>query len=172
MQLMMERVDFPNTLENTSQKGELYMNRTRQSTHMAAAGWPNKFFYLIQFTWGLSANILGLLVFLCCRKRFSSEPFCNSIVTWLPGDLGGLSLGIFIFLSAHSAHERRRLCIHEYGHTVQCLFLGPLYWLVIVIPSVIWFHFFAGYRKKHHTPYDALYCEHWATAWGKRWSRL
>ena len=64
------------------------------------------------------------------------------------------------------------LCVHEYGHTIQCLFLGPLYWLVIAIPSVIWCYCFANYRKKHRVSYEALYCERWATAWGKKWSAV
>ena len=137
---------------------------------IASAGWPRVIFYLFQFTWGSTVNLAGLLVFLCCRGRFHSEKFRNAIVTYLPGNRGGLSLGVFIFLSARSAQEANRLCAHEYGHTIQCLLLGPLYWVVIAIPSVIWYHFFAGYRKKRDIPYDALFCERWATAWGRKWS--
>ena len=137
---------------------------------IAAAGWPRALFYFIQFTWGLTVNLVGLLAFLCCRIRFSGIRFRNSIVTCLPGNHGGLSLGIFIFLSVPNVSENSGLCAHEYGHTVQCLFLGPLYWPVIALPSVIWRCFFSGYRKKHHIPYDSLYCERWATAWGKKWS--
>lgn len=153
-------------------KEALHVDREEHDTHKAigAAGWPRVLFYLLQFTWGLPVNIVGLLVFLCCRNRFRRERFCNSIVTHLPGDRGGLSLGIFIFLSIHDPYENRRLCIHEYGHTIQCLFLGPLYWIVVMIPSAIWYHFLAGYRKIHRIPYDAFYCERWATAWGKQWS--
>lgn len=133
-----------------------------------AAGWPRRAFYAVQFTWGLPVNLAGLLVSLCCRGC-RRERFQGSFVTYLPGDRGGLSLGVFIFLSVQDPGERRRLLAHEYGHTMQCLFLGPLYWLVVVIPSAVWYHFFAGHRRKHHLSYDALYCERWATAWGKRW---
>ena len=138
----------------------------------AAAGWPKIVFYLLQFTWGLTANLAGLFVFLCCRSRFRSKIFRNAIVTYLPGNRGGLSLGIFIFLSVRNTQEGSRLCAHEYGHTIQNLLLGPLYWLVIAIPSVIWYRFFAGYREKRGIPYDALFCERWATAWGGKWSGI
>lgn len=111
-------------------------------------------------------------MFLCCRGRTRCERFRNGVVTCLPGNRGGLSLGIFIFLSAEFANDRLGLCAHEYGHTIQCLFLGPLYWPVIAVPSVIWRLCFAGYRKKHGVSYDTLYCERWATAWGKRWSGI
>ena len=143
-------------------------------THKALAttGWPRIVFYILQFTWGSTVNLAGLLLFLCCHNRFRSSMFHNAIVIYLPGNRGGLSLGIFIFLSTCNTQESSRLCIHEYGHTIQNLLLGPLYWVVIAIPSVIWYHFFADYRKKRGIPYDALFCERWATAWGKKWSRI
>ena len=131
-------------------KGAPHMNRPT-----AAVNWPRILFYIFQFTWGLPVNLIGLLVFLCC-KRFRHEKFCNSIVTYLPGNRGGLLPGIFIFLSTQNTSDRRRLCVHEYGHTIQCLFLGPLYWLVIAFPSVVWCHLFAGFRRKHQISYDAL----------------
>ena len=143
-------------------------------THRAIASnrWPRIMFYFLQFTWGLTVNLAGLLVFLCCRRQFPGKMFRNAVVTGLPGNRGGLSLGIFIFLSVQDTRESGRLCAHEYGHTVQCLFLGPLYWIVVAIPSVIWYHCFAGYRKRHRIPYDTLFCERWATAWGRKWSGL
>ena len=141
-------------------------------THKAIAtvGWPRILFYLLQFTWGLTINLAGLLVFLFCYSRFHGKKFHNAIVTYLPGNRGGLSLGIFIFLSVRDTQEINRICAHEYGHTIQCLLLGPLYWVVVAIPSVIWYHLFADYRKKRGVSYDALFCERWATAWGKKWS--
>ena len=146
------------------------MDNAETHKAIAAAGWPKIIFYLLQFTWGSTANLAGLLVFLFCRIRFHSKMFHNAIVTYLPGNREGLSLGIFIFLSVRDTQEINRICAHEYGHTIQCLLLGPLYWVVVAIPSVIWYHFFAGYRKKCGVPYDALFCERWATAWGKKWS--
>lgn len=139
-----------------------------QRRAIAAAGWPRAGFYLLQFTWGLPVNLAGLLVSLCCRPS-RRERFLNSVVTYLPEGRGGLSLGIFLFLGGQ---ESPALRVHEYGHTIQCLFLAPLYWAVVVIPSAIWYHCFAGYRQKRRVPYDALYCERWATAWGKRWSGM
>ena len=145
------------------------MDNADTNKAIANAGWPRIVFYFLQFTWGSTVNLAGLLVFLCCRKRSRSKMFRSAIVTYLPGNRGGLSLGIFIFLSVRDTQEDNRLCAHEYGHTIQCLLLGPLYWVVVAIPSVVWYHFFAGYRRKHGIPYDALFCERWATAWGRKW---
>lgn len=146
------------------------MNRIGRSTRGAvvAAGWRRAVFYLLQFTWGLSANLAGLLVFLCCRPS-RRERFRNGVVSYLPGRWGGLSLGVFLFLGER---EDPGLRVHEYGHTIQCLVLGPLYWPAVVIPSAVWYHCFARYRRRHGVPYDALYCERWATAWGRRWSGM
>lgn len=134
---------------------------------IAAAGWPRVWFYIVQFTWGLPVNLAGLLLFLCC-KRARHEKFCNSVVSYLPGNRGGLSLGIFIFLSTQA--PPRRLFAHEYGHTIQYLFLGPLYWPVVALPSAVWYLLLSGLRRRRQLPYDTLYCERWATAWGKKWS--
>lgn len=60
----------------------------------------------------------------------------------------------------------QKLLAHEYGHTIQSLLLGPLYLLVIGIPSVIWFHI--------HTPskgsYYSFYPERMANALVRRFT--
>ena len=117
------------------------MQKIECAAGRAAAGWSRALFYLIQFTWGLPVNLVGLAVFLCCRGRCPVN-----------------------------ADEHPALWAHEYGHTIQCLLLGPLYWPVVALPSLIWCHCFAGWRSRRGLPYDALYCERWATAWGRRWS--
>ena len=47
---------------------------------IAAVGWLRICFYLLQFTWGLPVNLIGLIVFLCCRKRFPSERFTTALL--------------------------------------------------------------------------------------------
>ena len=132
-----------------------------------SARWPGALlFYAVQFTWGLPVNLVGFIVFLCCRGARRGV-YRRSVVSFLPGGRGGLSLGVFTFVSAQDG-DVLRLCSHEYGHTLQCLLLGPLYWPLIVLPSAVWYHLFGGFRKRRGIPYDWLYCERWATAWGKR----
>ena len=130
-------------------------------------------FYLVQWTWGLTVNLAGLLAHLFVRRKGRTERFQKAIITFLPWNFGGLSLGLFIFMADHK-NERwtYNTRIHEYGHTFQCLLLGPLYWLVIALPSAIWCNCFQAYRKKHQVSYYVLYCEKWANAWGERFSGL
>mgnify|MGYP001039820569 FL=1 len=133
-------------------------------------------FYTVQWTWGLTVNLIGAVVFWFCTKikHRSWQRFGYAKIVYLPWNSGGLSLGLFIFMKAN--HKSKKWTyntrIHEYGHTWQCLLLGPLYWLVIALPSAIWCNCFEGWRKKHNISYYKLYCEKWANAWGQKFSGM
>ena len=133
-------------------------------------------FYLIQWTWGLPVNLVGGTVFLICTKIKGRrwQKFGYSRIVYLPWNSGGLSLGLFIFMKDNHKSEKwtYNTRIHEYGHTWQCLLLGPIYYIVIALPSAIWCNFFEGYRKKNNVSYYWLYCESWANAWGQKFSKM
>ncbi len=145
-----------------------------------AKGWKRSLkaflFYLVQWTWCLPVNIVGGIAYLICTKikGYRWQHFGYARIVYMPWNAGGLSMGLFIFMKDQHkdkkwTHDTR---IHEYGHTWQCLLLGPLYYIVIAIPSVIWCNAFAGYRKKNNIPYGKLYCEGWANAWGQKFSKM
>lgn len=139
----------------------------------AEKGLARILFYLIQFTWALPVNIIGLTAYLILCRKFRHIRFHNAFITFVPGNWGGVSLGLFIFMAEGRNPEwERNTRIHEYGHTIQALLLGVLYWLVIAIPSFIWCNFppLVKYRKKNNVSYYKLYCEAWANAWGQKWS--
>jgi hypothetical protein len=46
----------------------------------------------------------------------------------------GVSLGRYIFVSTH---YQKPTVMHEYGHSIQSLWLGPLYLVFIGIPSLL-----------------------------------
>ncbi len=133
-------------------------------------------FYLVQWTWGLSVNLVGWIAFIICTKvkGYRWQHFGYSKIVYIPWNQGGLSLGLFIFMKDNHKNKKwtYNTRIHEYGHTWQCLLLGPLYWLVIALPSVIWCNCFASYRKKNNVPYSAVYCESWANSWGQKGSGM
>ena len=60
-----------------------------------------------------------------------------------------------------------RLLVHEYGHTVQSLLLGPLYLIVIGIPSVLWGFLGSKKRRDDQIPYGAFFTERWANSLGE-----
>ncbi len=145
--------------------------RGAKDRSLAAKGFSRFFFYLVQWTWGLPVNLIGGIVYLCFYKKNRHERYKNAFITYVPGNFGGLSLGLFIFMAEGRPEGwTNNTKIHEYGHTIQCLLLGPLYWFVIGAPSAIWCNFFVNYRKKRNISYYKLYCESWANVWGQRWS--
>lgn len=74
---------------------------------------------------------------------------------------GSVTLGPYIFLSPRATDTTVR---HEWGHTRQSLLLGPLYFIVIGIPSIIW----AAIHKTiaPNKPYDWFYTESTANKLG------
>ena len=131
----------------------------------------------VQWTWGIIQSAVGLLLFLVfVRNRHFF--FRTSVVTsWkIPYSLG---CGMFIFLNdtnldAYSDQLNDKMTydtlVHEYGHNLQSIILGPLFFPVIAIPSLIWASvpYFQRLRKRKKLPYYWLYCEKWANMLGDK----
>lgn len=79
--------------------------------------------------------------------------------------LGGISLGDFIILNEDYRNYTGNMERHEYGHSRQSRMLGPLYLLVIGLPSLLWATFYP-IKKKGHEGYDRFYTERWANKLG------
>jgi len=83
---------------------------------------------------------------------------------------GGIALGLFIFTTCEIEKEqisKNRLIQHEYGHVLQSALLGPLFLLIVGLPSLIWAQLFSGWRKKHNKDYFSFYTESWADKMGQ-----
>lgn len=137
-------------------------------------------FILVQLTWGFLQSFLGFLLFLLnirCRHHL----YHGAVVTeWRPRS--SVSLGLFVFCSddPHFAEPNglsredaaSRLLVHEYGHTIQSLVLGPLYLFIIGIPSVTWAFLpvFRKMRREKGIPYSRAYCEASANRLGEKYT--
>lgn len=87
------------------------------------------------YLWQLPQNLLGLLVILITGAFKAKDGRY-----WVTGIGGfGVSLGTYIiFGDMNGRYEPLENSIkHEQGHQKQSLYLGPLYLLVIGLPSVI-----------------------------------
>lgn len=63
-----------------------------------------------------------------------------------------------------------RLLVHEYGHTIQSLIFGPLYLIVMGIPSTLW-GFLPSLNKKRKNEkisYFSFFTERWANYLGEK----
>ena len=138
------------------------------------------FLYVLwQCTWGILQTALGLIVFLLHlgdRHFF----YHGAIITQWQGK-SSVSLGLFVFVTAepffynklkrtHTLPElSARLLVHEYGHTIQSLMLGPAYLIVIGIPSSLW-GFLPHLQRKRKTQqlsYFTFFTERWANRLGE-----
>ena len=137
-------------------------------------------YIVLQCSWGILQTIAGAVIFLLNIRR-EHHFFCGCIVTsWKPKS--SLSLGEFIFVSDdplfyYSAEKERlsredfytQIKVHEYGHTIQSLILGPLYLLVVGITSIIWatLPYFVKKREKNGISYFAVFPENQANRLGE-----
>lgn len=132
-------------------------------------------YWLIQLTWGIITTVLGFLLAFILRL-FDCPMYKNGYgyITTVGGNWGGLSLGPFAFCGRYEdknstcynldwfEHTRR----HEFGHSLQVLFLGPLWLFVVAIPSAIryWYHRLTP--NKQHKGYNDVWFEGTASKWG------
>ena len=123
-------------------------------------------FTLVQLTWGLPQTLAGFILFLHWRhRRAVSRLYHGAVVTqWTAG--GGISLGLFVFISDKASAG---VTVHEYGHCIQSLMLGPLYLIAVGIPSYIWANLPALRKMRRETgrSYYSVYPENWANRLGE-----
>ena len=127
------------------------------------------FYTLLQCTWGILQTLAGAIVFLALirRKHFIYRG-CVATEWKRPQSL---SLGIFIFVSDKlEGRLREEIIIHEYGHTIQSVILGPLYFPVIGIPSAVWCMIPALEKRRINRgiSYYSFYPERWANHIAKK----
>lgn len=103
-------------------------------------------YIVLQCTWGVIQSVLGLIVFLLYIKGEHFNYHGSLVTVWK--NKSSLSLGMFVFVeekpffpdssfpvNSNNKNSFKKLLVHEYGHTVQSLILGPLYLPIIGIPS-------------------------------------
>lgn len=118
----------------------------------------------LQWSWGVLQTAAGLAVFLLHARQRHFFYHGALVTVWEKN--AGVSLGWFVFTAA----EPNGLLVHEYGHTVQSLILGPLYLIVVGIPSAVWGNlpYFRRKRKERNIPYTAFFTEEWADRLGEK----
>ncbi len=121
---------------------------------------------ILQILWGLPQTLLGFAVFLRLRKAPHFWYHGAVVTEWKKRT--GLSLGLFLFVP--EGKTGKDFLVHEYGHTIQSLVLGPLYLFVIGIPSAIWCNvpWFVKLRRKKKISYQKFYTERWANRLGEK----
>ena len=123
-------------------------------------------FIIWQCTWGLPQTILGA-IFWWNIRHYPTHFYRGCLQTQWSGK-GGMSLGLFIFSPDEESEQAEQIRIHEYGHCIQSLLLGPGY-LIVGLISVIWANHphFRALRREKKLPYTSCFVESWASRWGE-----
>lgn len=122
-------------------------------------------YHILQFSWGLPQNLIGLLMYLCLFNRKSFRYEKSYVRVWKRQT--SLSMGQYLFVTEK---YNRNLLSHEYGHTYQSLYLGPFYLLFVGIPSAVWCFLFGfdKFRKKVKIGYYDMPFEKNASRLGRK----
>lgn len=137
------------------------------------------FYILLQVTWGAVQTLLGFVVFLLNVNR--KHYFYNGAIVTQWKNKSSVSLGLFVFVTDEPYfYEKLKddyskeqlssmLLVHEYGHTIQSLILGPLYLIFMGIPSTLWGFLpaCAKKRKEKNVSYFSFFTERWANYLGE-----
>lgn len=113
--------------------------------------------------WQLPQNVLGLvLLYLCGPHVLMASDDAGARVYKSARMSGGISLGRYIIISKYQCAQPT--IAHELGHARQSRLLGPLYLLVIGLPSIVWagLHSRLALRKSYYW----FYTERWADRLG------
>ena len=120
-------------------------------------------FWLWQWTWGLPQTLIGVITYIICRKR-PHDRYRGTVVTYW-NQRGSMGVGMFLFLGCDDPEVR----VHEYGHAVQSMILGPLFLPVMGLPSMLWCNLpvCQRFRKEKGVSYYAFYPEKNANFFGR-----
>ena len=118
------------------------------------------------YLWQLPQNLLGLLLLriygrvlpIDFRGDGWRDRLPSSMIYFIEGFHGGISLGRYILMSGYYA-TASDVWYHERGHSIQSMILGPLYLIVIGLPSLLWA---AWWNEDRGMSYYWFYTERWA----------
>lgn len=121
----------------------------------------NEFYkFISDWIWQLPQNLCGLIYKGIIKKDIVSCVNMNpKYQVYLKRSNGGVALGKYIFVYQKYTNLSK-VIQHETGHVKQSRILGPLYLLVIGIPSLLHAYIHNNICKDLH--YYHFYTESWA----------
>lgn len=124
-------------------------------------------FEFLNWTWCLPQTLLGLILKLIFRgkKRIYISGDGDYVYYSYNCNSGSISLGKYVLLC-----PVHKMCLevikHELGHQKQSYILGPLYLIIVGLPSLIWAKFYGKFKYKLKGTYYSFYTEKWANRLG------
>ena len=94
---------------------------------------------ILKFIWQLPQNLIGFIITRFSKKKINYlfNDNSNGIIYFNNNFFNsGVSLGNYIILdTVYNENAIQKTANHEHGHQKQSLYLGPLYLLVVGMPS-------------------------------------
>ena len=121
--------------------------------------------FIIKYVWQFPQMLAAWIWYMIKKKAILYSSLGKFYTVYIGANRGGMTLGDKIFISKIYHGEYLNMVIaHESGHVKQSLYLGPLYLIVIGIPSILWAwsHRWIAPRKSYYW----LYTEAWANKLG------
>jgi len=121
---------------------------------------------ILLFIWQIPQNIAGLFLVAWLNPERSflfgdREP--RAKLYYATRMRGGISLGRYIIVNDKYKDYKGNTEKHELGHYYQSVYLGPLYLLVIGLPSLLWA---AWWNNGRGVSYFSFPTERWADRLG------
>ena len=117
---------------------------------------------ILLYLWQLPQNLVGLLLVSILKPEDCYE-MEGVRLCYASRMKGGISLGRYVIINDKFMDYNGNTERHELGHARQSRLLGPLYLIVIGIPSLIWA---AWWNSGRGVSYYSFYTEKWADALG------
>lgn len=163
-----------NLYDNLSKYGKFMYNLTYNfGTWLIKHRW---LYYLLACTWGIIMTLIGVIITIVTwpiswftkKVRFEKYHWIYKLHIG-PQGWGGCEMGLMFFRDQENNESLNK---HEFGHTFQNCLLGPLFPILVGIPSAIryWYReivYLIDKKKYFKLPaYDAIWFELSATNTG------
>lgn len=89
---------------------------------------------ILLYIWQLPQNLLALIMLLYYKKEEVYHRLNGRVFYYTKEMRSGISLGNYVIMNRDDMEDGMR---HEYGHSIQSRYLGPVYLLFVGLPSII-----------------------------------
>lgn len=109
----------------------------------------NIYIKILRWVWEFPQCILGWILTKIYNVEYKET--YKDISIYAGKFRSGISLGLYIILSETSwRYNRNYVKEHEWGHTCWSKYLGPLYLIIIGLPSIIWTQVYDKVNKSYY----------------------
>ena len=116
---------------------------------------------MIKHIWQFPQHLLALALIKISKAKF--DDYYKGAKVYKTQMRFGISLGQYIIVNEYVTEKTIK---HEYGHTVQSYYLGPLYLIIVGLPSIV-MNILSRVRILDNRRYYDRWPESWADKLGE-----